>query len=259
MKANSEKVKMFGIEIDNVSACEAVEKIALFLKTARFHHMVVSNAARISHVKRDNELMHIYRNADLMVADGVSITLSSAFLGQPIKERLIGADLLTKILEFSASNSIRVFILKGGESCLDSEIRAGLLKKFPSLLIAGIYFVPYDFDIERGAHENVRIFEEACRARAEILIVSMGSPKGEKWIWRNRGFLKDIPTCFELGAAIDYVTGRVRWPPRWIQAAGLEWLYRLCCQPHRMWKRCLIDNSFFVWIFAKEFFKHKFR
>lgn len=254
MADRTKRIRLFNIELDNLTMGEAVEKVSEYLKTGRFHHIVTPNAARISCMARDEELMEIYKKAELVVADGISIALSSVLLARPIKERITGADLLPRILDLAARLGYRVFILKGTKQDIGLEIRKRLLKRFPGLPIAGMYFPPYDFNIEKDMQENEKILKEIQKDSVDMLIVSLGSPKGERWIWRNRNFLKDTPICMEIGVAIDYVTNRVRRAPRWMQVIGSEWLFRFCCEPRRLWKRCLLGNTFFLWVLVKEFF-----
>jgi len=256
-RAITGRVRMFGIEVDSVTMPEAIEIMAGFLKTARFHHMMVLNAAQIYSISKDKQYKQIYKNADFIIADGIYIVWASRLLRRPIKEQVAGADLLSHVLTLAAREGYKVFILKGSEGGVTLDVEKLLLRKFPDIRIAGTCYTQYDFDIDSDMQENDRILGEIRRASADILIVSLGSPKGQKWIWRNSNSLGNISICVEAGAAIDFVTNRIRRAPVWMQRAGLEWLFRFCHEPRRLWKRNFLNNTFFLWSLMKEFFKNE--
>jgi Glycosyl transferase WecG/TagA/CpsF family len=62
----------------------------------------------------------------------------------------------------------------------------------------------------------------------------------------------DAPLLIGVGAAFDFLSGRVRQAPRWIQHSGLEWLYRLSQEPRRLWRRYLRNNPRFIYLVACE-------
>ena len=246
---------MLDIEVDNITMPEAVGKLSDFLKTSKFHHTVLLNAAHLYYIAKDKEFKEMYKNGDIIIADGFYVVWASRLLGRPVKGQIAGSDLLPHFLDLAAREGYKVFILKGSKAGMDLGIEKALLRKFPSLILAGIYYTQYDFNIDKDIFENDRILERIQDTPADILIASLGSPKGQKWIWRNRNFLGNIPICIEIGAGVDFVTNRVKRAPAWMQRAGLEWLFRFCREPRRLWKRNFLNNTFFLWCLMKEFFK----
>ena len=89
------------------------------------------------------------------------------------------------------------------------------------------------------------------------MFVAFGQPKGELWIAENLERL-GVPISVQVGASLDFVAGRVRRSPRWMQRTGLEWTYRLAQEPRRMAKR-YFDNAMFLIraIFAARFRKER--
>ena len=88
-------------------------------------------------------------------------------------------------------------------------------------------------------------------ARPDIVWVGLGVPRQEKWMATMRGQL-DAPMLVGVGAAFDFLSGTVAQAPRWIQRAGLEWLFRLTREPRRLWRRYLRYNPRFVAGFLRQ-------
>jgi N-acetylglucosaminyldiphosphoundecaprenol N-acetyl-beta-D-mannosaminyltransferase len=84
-------------------------------------------------------------------------------------------------------------------------------------------------------------------AKPDIIWVGLGSPKQDLWNVLNRDAL-DAPVLVGIGAAFDFLSGMKLQAPRWMQHMGLEWFFRLCCEPRRLWRRYLIGNTQFLWL-----------
>ncbi|OHB75304.1 MAG: hypothetical protein A2Z34_09620 [Planctomycetes bacterium RBG_16_59_8] len=87
-------------------------------------------------------------------------------------------------------------------------------------------------------------------AAPDIVWVGLGAPKQELWMSRHRAQLRAVQ--IGVGAAFDFIAGVKPQAPRWMQRRGLEWLFRLLCEPRRLWKRYLIYNPLFVIRFLQE-------
>jgi N-acetylglucosaminyldiphosphoundecaprenol N-acetyl-beta-D-mannosaminyltransferase len=97
-----------------------------------------------------------------------------------------------------------------------------------------------------GASEDDRIIDRINDANPDVIWVGLGSPKQDYWMFTHRDRL-NAPVMIGVGAAFDFLAGVKLQAPRWIQRSGLEWLFRLCCEPRRLAKRYLIGNTKFVW------------
>jgi len=109
--------------------------------------------------------------------------------------------------------------------------------KHPNIQIAGSHsppFAPLDKMDHRGICDIVR------EAKPDLLLVSFGCPKQEKWIARNYTDL-GVPVSIGVGATVDFLAGTVKRAPGWMQSAGMEWIYRLAQEPRRLLKRYATD------------------
>jgi exopolysaccharide biosynthesis WecB/TagA/CpsF family protein len=153
-----------------------------------------------------------------------------------LPERVAGSDLVPKLLAEAAAHDWSVFFLGGRENVLEQAVRNVQLQH-PSLRIAGSYSPPFA-PLDKMDHEGINARIRA--ARPDILLVSFGCPKQEKWIARNCDS-HGVPVSIGVGATIDFLAGAVRRAPTWMRHSGLEWVFRLAQEPRRLLKRYATD------------------
>ena len=146
-----------------------------------------------------------------------------------------------------ADKGYSIFILGAGEG-IAAKAAENLCQKYKGLKVVGTYSPPFGF--EKNENELRFITEMIHKAKPDILAVSLGSPKGEKYIYRN---LKEnrVPLSISIGATIDFEAGNVKRAPKWMAEHGLEWLYRITQDPKRLAKRYWNDAVKIVPIIRK--------
>lgn len=246
-----QRIELFGIVIHNVTMNEAVEGITGWLAGSGRHYVTTPNVDHVMRLQHDPEFRQIYRNASLVVADGMPIIWASRWLGKPLKERVSGADLLPKVCEVAAASGKTVFLL-GGKDGIAERAAQNLQARFPSLRVVGAYGPPFGFESDEA--ENQRIVRVINEAQPDILFVGLGAPKQEKWVARHLQQLQ-IKVALCVGAGIDYVAGTLKRAPRWMQRVGLEWAWRLFQEPGRLWRRYLVTDLAFGGICLSEWWR----
>lgn len=243
------RVALFGITIDNVTAAEAVEAVRRLLDSGKGQYYVVTpNVDHIVRLDRDPAFRRAYAGASLVLADGMPLVWASRVLGRPIRRRVTGADLLPQVCAMAAAGGRSLFLLGGREGVAELAAR-NLEARFPGLRIAGAYGPPMGF--ERDPAEHRRIAERVNRARPDVLAIGLGAPKQELWIAAHRRSL-DFGVALCIGAGIDFAAGTLSRAPRWMRETGVEWLWRLMREPRRLWKRYLVEDMAFARIVARE-------
>jgi len=242
------RIDICGIRIDNVSFKETIGKIEGFISDRSNVYAVTPNIDHIVKLQMNEEFRNIYSGASLVLADGMPVIWASKFLGTPLKERISGADLFTRLCAAAAEKRYKVFFLGGREGAASGACEA-LRKRYPDIQIAGFYSPPFGF--ENDENENVKIVNMVKAANPDILFVGLGAPKQEKWIYSHYKELR-VPVSIGIGAAFEFVSGMVKRAPRWMQKAGLEWLWRLLMEPGRLWKRYLVEDMRFFWLVLKQ-------
>jgi N-acetylglucosaminyldiphosphoundecaprenol N-acetyl-beta-D-mannosaminyltransferase len=156
-------------------------------------------------------------------------------------ERVCGPDLMLRVIEDGCRRGYRHFLYGSRPETL-RRLEANLVRRFPALRLVGSYsppFAPFTADEE----ERTRAMINA--SGADIVWVGLGAPKQERWMAANRAFL-EAPVLAGVGAAFDFHAGTVRQAPGVLQRSGLEWFFRLCTEPRRLWRRYLTTNPRFV-------------
>ncbi|GAA5072291.1 N-acetylglucosaminyldiphosphoundecaprenol N-acetyl-beta-D-mannosaminyltransferase [Thermocatellispora tengchongensis] len=228
-----------GVGVDAVTQDEVVERVVAALSDGRGGQIVTPNVDICRAIRRDPDLLALVRDAEIVVADGMPLVWASRLLGTPLPERVTGADLIWTLCAAAARHGFPVYLLGGGPPGVPERAAAALRAACPGLRVAGATAPPYGF--ERSATEVRRIRESLVAAAPRLVFVGLGFPKQERLIAALR---EDLPgTWFAgCGSAIAFAAGAVRRAPPWLGRAGLEWLFRLLCEPGRLARRYLIDD-----------------
>lgn len=232
------RIKFMNTEIDNLTMKETLDEIdKLILKNDK-SYVVTPNVDHIVQLETDVDLKNIYRDASLILADGKPLLWISKWYKTPIKEKISGSDLFPLLCEMAAKKGYSMFFLGAAEG-VAAKAAENLKKKYNGLKIVGTYSPPYGF--EKDEIESEKIIDMVKEAHPDILILGLGSPKQEKFIYKYRNRL-NIPISLGLGASFDFEAGNIKRAPKWMSNHGLEWLFRITQEPKRMTKRYLVDD-----------------
>jgi len=242
-------MEVLGVKIDNLTMEQTLRKIEGFLADGRQHYIVTPNPEFLVLAQKDGRFRRILNKADLAVPDGIGLVFASWFLGQPLKRRVAGTDLMEKICQRAAFQGWSIFLLGDREDGLVEETANQLKKRYPGLRIEGRTFEgrPPRASL-KGRPSKGRPFDESA-----ILFLASGAPKQEKWIAQNLAKLPSIKLAMGVGGAFNFISGRVRRAPRFLRIIGLEWLWRLGCQPWRI-KRIFRAVIIFPWLVVRSRF-----
>lgn len=186
------------------------------------------------------DLKTALQKADVVYCDGAGISFASRLLGQPIPTRLTAADWFTDLMEVLAKAGCKVFLL-GGKPCVPEKALQAIAQEVPHHTIVGTH---HGYILEDPSLEQ-RVIAEINALRPDILIVGFGTPYQERWIEKHRQEL-DVSVIYAVGAVMDYLSKDVPRCPHWMGQVGLEWLYRLCVEPYRLFARYVIGNPWFL-------------
>lgn len=232
--------RLAGVRVDSVNLDSAVTMIESAITDGVPMQIATVNLDFLVRAQRSAELRQVLQGSDLNVADGMPVVWLSRLAGQPLPGRTAGSDLVPLALSRLAARGARVFLLGGGR---DVALEAGrrLVAAYPGLVIAG-HCEPPMAPIDRLPNRSIVRLIRA--ARPDVLLVALGNPKQELWIARNRQAL-GAGVAIGVGCTLDMLAGRSARAPVWMQASGLEWLFRLIQEPRRLFTRYLVDA---VWL-----------
>lgn len=232
------RIKFLNIEVDNLTMSEAIEATDEIIKNRKPSYIVTPNVDHIVKLETDIEFQEVYKNADLILTDGMPLIWISRLKGNPIKEKVSGSDFFPKVCELARDKGYSVFLLGAAEGVADKAAE-NLKEKYNGLNIVGTYSPSYGF--EKKGDEIKKIINIINEVKPDILAVGLGAPKQEKFLYKYKDKL-NVPISLAIGASIDFEAGNINRAPRWMQNCGLEWFYRLCKEPKRMFKRYIIDD-----------------
>lgn len=254
---NYQTRNLFSIDIDNLTLKESIqvidEKIINNKKKGHYGFVVTPNVDHVVNVNKSQMFRNIYSSAELTLVDGAPIVFASKLLGKPLKERVSGADITPEIFRLAQEKQYRVFIFGSLEGVPEMAIKV-LHEQYYYNFPIDSFSPPFNFEKnEKDVMLSVNIIREF---QPDILLVSLGSPKGEKFIYNNLNELQ-VPMAFQIGASIDFMAGRIKRAPKWMQKFGIEWFYRFIKEPKRMFKRYFINDSYFIILLLRELIKKK--
>lgn len=236
------RITILGVSIDNITLDEATTRVADFLADGTPHHIVTINPEFVMEARSNPTFREVLAQADLATPDGFGLVLAAKWQGTPLRGRVTGVALTHQIAALAAARGYRVFLL-GAAPGVAEEAAAVLQNRYPGLIIAGCFA-----GSPHPRHEP--FLQQIIRAaRPDVLLVAYGHPRQDLWIYRNQPVLR-IPVAMGVGGVFDYVSGRVPLAPAWVRQLGLEWFYRLICQPRR-WRRIMVAVPLFTWVFLR--------
>lgn len=232
------RIKFMNTDIDNLTMAETLNEIDKLIQKKNCSYVVTPNVDHIVRLEKDEELQKVYKNASLILTDGKPLIWISKWYKTPIKEKISGSDLFPRVCQLAANKNYTMYLLGAAEGVADTAAR-NLMKKYPGLNIVGTYSPPFGF--EKNEQEMNKIKTQIQDVHPDILIVGLGCPKQEKFMYYHCKEL-DVPISFGLGASIDFEAGNIKRAPKWMSNHGLEWLYRFSKEPKRLFKRYFVDD-----------------
>lgn len=232
------RIKFMNTEIDNLTMEETLAEIDRLIQENNNSYVVTPNVDHIMQLEKGGKLVEIYRDANLILADGKPLIWISKWYGTPIKEKISGSDLFPLVCQMAAEKEYKMFFLGAAEGVAKKAAK-NLMQRYKGLNVVGTYSPPLGF--ENSDVEMTRIKEMIRELQPHILVVCLGCPKQEIFIYKNRKDL-GVPISLGLGASLDFEAGNIKRAPKWMSNHGLEWLYRITQDPKRLAKRYLIDD-----------------
>jgi N-acetylglucosaminyldiphosphoundecaprenol N-acetyl-beta-D-mannosaminyltransferase len=234
-------VNVLGVGISAINMDLALEAMAGALERREKGYICVTGVHGVSEAQKDEGFRQILNRAFLCTPDGMPLVWVGRWLGRKEMGRVYGPDLMLAVLELSEKKGYRHFFY-GGANGVAQELRERLAKRFPKLQIAGTYEPPFR---PLNAAEKEELKKLIQDARPDVMWVGLSTPKQERFMAEHLDRL-EVTLMAGVGAAFDIHAGRLRQAPPWMRRSGLEWLFRLGCEPRRLWKRYLKNNPLFV-------------
>jgi N-acetylglucosaminyldiphosphoundecaprenol N-acetyl-beta-D-mannosaminyltransferase len=232
---------VYGVPFHNVTFEEAIDWIVERVRSGRPANIATANLDFVTRAWSDSELQRILIDADLVLADGFPMVKLAPFFGPRLKARVTGSDLTPMLAERAAQEGFSLYGLGSAAGVAEHALHV-LKTRYPELKIAGAYSPPFVPLLEMDHRDILKRLEKAA---PDILFVALGAPKQEKFIQMHvRGW--NIPVTIGVGASLDFITGEQKRAPVWMRRILLEWLWRVSCNPRRLFCRYLNNLKFLL-------------
>lgn len=212
--------------------------------------LITPNLDHLVKLQKDKEFYNTYEMAEWVVCDSKILYIVMKLFRRGIPEAIPGSSFFTRFYEYHKDNpNCRIFLL-GAMNGVACKAQKRINEKCGREIVVGAYSPSYGF--EKKQEENEDIYKMIGASGANVVLVGVGAPKQEKWIMRHKDKMPNVKIWMALGATIDFEAGTLKRAPKWIQAIAMEWLYRMWCEPKRMFKRYICDDLIFFWYFIKQ-------
>lgn len=228
----NEKLKILNATIDNITMDELLEK--------REGTILTLHVDMIAKLQTDRELYDLSKKFDVVTCDSQILFFAARAMGLPIKERVSGSDYFPKFYQHHRNDPSVTIYLCGAMDDIAERAMERINAKVGRRMVVGAYGPPSDYETRPGELDN--IIDRINASKASVLVVGLGVPKQERFIFRYRDRLPHVKLLLPLGGTIDYEAGDVKRPPAWVTNVGLEWFFRLAREPRRRWRRYLVHQ-----------------
>jgi len=234
------KLHIISIDLNTSPYSAFVDRIMTLGRERISSYVCVANVHMVIEAHNNPDFAAVVNNADLATPDGMPLVKGLKLLYGINQERVAGMDLLPDLLCAADKEGQSIFIYGSTDDVLQS-MTDRIAADHPMLKIAGAYSPPFrPLSDEEDADTVKRINASA----ANLVFVALGCPKQEIWMARNKGKINAV--MLGVGGAFPVYAGLQSRAPLWVQKASLEWLYRLCQEPRRLFKRYLVTNTIFI-------------
>ncbi len=240
------KYNLFGTKYSDVDYKKATD---IIIENAKKHRSYGVSALAvhglIESILNSKVKMNI-NNIHMIVPDGQPIRWAlNSFYKIGLKDRVYGPHLTLYVLRQANINNLGVYLYGSTKDTIE-KFSSFITKKYPNISISGVH---HDRFREATIEEDFLDINKINRSGANLVLVGRGCPRQEIWVAGHIGKINAV--MMAVGAAFDFHAGTVPQAPKWMQDRGLEWFFRLLKEPRRLWKRYLITNSIFIYLYLK--------
>ncbi|MBE9224461.1 WecB/TagA/CpsF family glycosyltransferase [Phormidium sp. LEGE 05292] len=249
-----DKRSILGTKVNALSVEDATQKAIEYAQAGKSSYICLANVHMIMEAYDSREFWQTLNTADMVVPDGMPLVWGLRSLGAIDQTRITGRDITLSLCKEAAKKGIPVGFYGSSKHTL-KLIVTNIKKLYPDLKVAYSYSPPFR---PLSAQEDEAVVKEIQESGIGILFVGLGCPKQEYWMAQHK---QRIPAVMlGVGAAFDFIAGTKPLAPKLMQETGLEWIFRLCLEPRRLWKRNQRHNPRFVLLFFLQllFFVHLF-
>ncbi len=252
--SQEERTDILGVAVSSITIDGAVATMERWIAARSRNYVCVTGVHGVMECRRNERLRKIHNAAGMVTPDGMPLVWLSHLFGKTHTQRVYGPELMRRMTTVSARRGYRQFYYGGAEGVAE-KLKQNLIAAHPELEVAGTLCPPFR---ELTKQEDQAIVDAINAARPDIVWVGLSTPKQELWMASHLGQI-EAPVMAGVGAAFDFLAGTKRQAPLWMQRKGLEWLFRLCAEPRRLWRRYAYIVPGFICLAVRDLVLHILR
>lgn len=238
VSASYDSIDLFGLEVADIDLETATEVVCELACDGKSNLIVTPNSDHFLRWQEDDEFRNVYSRAAIRVIDGAPLAWIGSIKTNRSIVRVPGVDVFLSVLEEAAKRGLPVAIVGGRPDVLKLAVE-NAVSRYPGLDVF-LAVSPTKEEVLDSAYLEGLGESLSTRSR-KIVALCLGSPKQEAVydaIRRSAG-----PGAYlGVGAAVDFLAGHIARAPKWMQAMGAEWVFRLASEPKRLWRRYLLTD-----------------
>lgn len=242
---------ILGVPVDPTGYEDATRQILEWGVSGDKKYLCVANVHMIMEAHNDYIFRKIIKRADLVTPDGMPLVWTMRLFGEKHQTRVYGPTLTRYVCQAASESDLSVGFYGGSPETVKYLVK-NLSREYPDLRITYAYSPPFR---PLNPEEDREVIQDINNSGTKILFVGLGCPSQEHWMFDHLGKINAV--MMGVGAAFDFHAGTKKQAPNWMMAIGLEWLFRLCSEPRRLWKRYLYNNPRFMFLVARQILKER--
>lgn len=246
------KKQLISLQISIASFKQVIDEIIRLATKKQSAYVCIANVHMLVEAHNDAAFADIVNSADMVTPDGMPLAKSIEWLYGIKQDRVAGMDVLPAVIEEAINKNLSVFFY-GGSSQMLERTKAYIDTIYPQLQVGGMISPPFRPLTTEETEQDIAAINQSG---AQIVFVVLGCPKQEKWMHAMRGHIQAV--MLGIGGALPVMVGMQKRAPVWVQKSSLEWLYRLCQEPRRLFKRYATTNTVFMWLLGKALLQNMF-
>ncbi len=244
------KKRIISIDVSIGKYDDFINEILELAKKNISSYICVANVHMTIEAFDNPNFQKIVNNSIITTPDGMPLVMALRLIYGIKQERIPGPDLMPVLLKELEKNNLSAFFY-GSTIKILNEMKKRLQEEYPELKVVGMFSPPFR---ELTDDEKRNIIAIINNSGANVVFVSLGCPKQEKWMAEMKGKINAV--MIGVGAAFPIFAGMQKRAPKWMQKLCLEWFYRLYKEPKRLFKRYYYTNTKFIFLLIKEISKN---
>lgn len=245
------KNRILSINVCKGSQNDFVDEIFSYSNRKQSSYVCFANVHMLVEAHTSTTFNNVVNNADIVAPDGFPVAKSFDLMYGIKQQRVDGTSIMSRVLAECETRSKNVFFYGGTQEMLD-KAAVYLKAEYADLNVVGMLAPPFRPLLQQ---EKEAVIETIKKSDADFVFTVLGCPKQEAWMHDMKNKIQCV--MLGIGGALPMILGIQKRAPIWLQNIGMEWFFRFCQEPRRLFHRYAVTNTKFLFLLAVELVRLK--